>query len=291
VKIVLFGRHGKLARELQRTLAPLGELLVFGSDDADFRRPDALAALLRAARPQVVVNAAAYNAVDRAEREPGLAAAVNATAPGVLAREAGALGAWLLHYGSDYVFDGSGERPWDEAAPTGPLSVYGHSKLVGEQQVQASGCRHLILRTSWLHAPGAECFPRTVLRLAAERDRLEVVDDQIGAPTGADLVAEVSAQALRIALQRPEVAGLYHVAAAGHTSRHACAAFVLDWARAQGLPLKATAPVAVSTRAAANLARRPLNSRLDTRKLCDTFGLSLPAWQAGVARTLGKSAP
>lgn len=290
MKIVLFGRHGQLARALQRTLAPLGELQVFGSDEADFRQPDQLVALLRAARPQVVVNAAAYNAVDRAEREPDVATAINAAAPGVLAREAAALGGWFVHYGSDYVFNGAGDRPWHEDDVPGPLSVYGHSKWAGEQQVLASGGRHLVFRTSWLHAPDGECFPRTVLRLAAERERLEVVDDQVGSPTAADLVAEVSAQALRVALQRPAVAGLYHLAAAGQVSRYACAAFVLDWARVHGRLPRAATLVPVSTRADANLARRPLNSRLDTRKLRETFGIALPPWQDGVVRTLGESA-
>jgi len=293
MKILLFGKNGQLGWELQRALAPLGELVALGSDSApplhaDFAHPEALAATVRALRPQVIVNAAAHTAVDRCESEPERARAINAAAPAVLAREAQALGSWLLHYSSDYVFDGSGSAPWTEDAPTGPLSVYGATKLEGEQAIRASGCRHLILRTSWVYAARGGNFAKTMLRLAKERDRLTVVDDQIGAPTGAELLADVSAHALRSALQRPEVSGTYHAAAGGETSWHGYAQHVIEFARAAGQPIQVAAAAieAVPTSAFPTPARRPANSRLATAKLRDTFGLTLPHWQTGVERML-----
>ncbi len=293
MRIVLLGRNGQLGWELQRALAPLGELVALdragaGGRPADFEQPQTLAALLRALRPDVVVNAAAYTAVDQAEAEPARAHAVNAEAPAVLAREAAALGAWLLHYGSDYVYDGSGDTPRSEDAPTAPLSVYGRSKLAGEEAIRASGCRHLILRTSWVYAARGGNFAKTMLRLAAERESLSVVDDQVGAPTGAELLADVSAHALRVLAARPELGGTYHCAAAGQTSWHGYACHVIAHARAAGVALK-VAPEAVRAIASAQYptpARRPLNSRLDTRRLRAAFGLHLPPWQAGVERML-----
>jgi dTDP-4-dehydrorhamnose reductase len=293
MKILLFGKNGQLGWELQRALAPLGELVALGSQGApslhaDFAHPEALAATVRTLRPQVIVNAAAHTAVDRCESEPDRARALNATAPAVLAREAQALGAWLVHYSSDYVFDGSGSAPWTEEAPTGPLSVYGATKLEGEQAIRASGCRHLILRTSWVYAARGGNFAKTMLRLAKERDRLTVVDDQIGAPTGAELLADVSAHALRGALQRPEVSGTYHAAAGGETSWHGYAQHVIEFARAAGQPVTVAAAAieAVPTSAFPTPARRPANSRLATAKLRDTFDLTLPPWQTGVERML-----
>ena len=293
MKILLFGKNGQLGWELQRALAPLGELVALGSDSApplhaDFAHPEALTATVRALRPQVIVNAAAHTAVDRCESEPERARAINAAAPAVLAREAQALGSWLLHYSSDYVFDGSGSAPWTEDVPTGPLSVYGATKLEGEQAIRASGCRHLILRTSWVYAARGGNFAKTMLRLAKERDRLTVVDDQIGAPTGAELLADVSAHALRSALQRPEVSGTYHAAAGGETSWHGYAQHVIEFARAAGQPIQVAAAAieAVPTSAFPTPARLPANSRLATAKLRDTFGLTLPHWQTGVERML-----
>ena len=293
MKILLFGKNGQLGWELQRALAPLGELVALGSDSApplhaDFAQPEALAATVRALRPQVIVNAAAHTAVDRCESEPERARAINAAAPAVLAREAQALGSWLLHYSSDYVFDGSGSAPWTEDAPTGPLSVYGATKLEGEQAIRASGCRHLILRTSWVYAARGGNFAKTMLKLATERDRLSVIDDQVGAPTGADLLADVSAHALRTAGSRPEVAGTYHVVAAGETTWHAYARHVIEFARQAGRPIKvaANAIEPIPTSAYPTPAERPRNSRLDTTKLRRAFGLTLPAWQVGVDRML-----
>lgn len=294
MKILLFGKNGQVGWELQRALAPLGEVVALGSSSsefaADFSDPESLAATVRAVAPQWIVNAAAYTAVDRAESEADLARAINANAPGVLAREAAAIGARLVHYSTDYVFDGSGSTPWVEDSPTGPLGVYGATKLEGEEAIRRSGCLHLILRTSWVYAARGGNFAKTMLKLAQERDALKVIDDQIGAPTGADLLADVTAHALRQATRQPEVCGTYHVAAAGHTSWHAYAVHVIEQARAQGRPIRVAreAIEAVPTSAFPTPARRPGNSRLNTRKLQDTFDLRLPAWQSGVDRMLAE---
>jgi dTDP-4-dehydrorhamnose reductase len=292
MKILLFGKGGQVGWELQRALAPLGELtaLDFDSTDhhADFSRPAALANTVRALRPDVIVNAAAHTAVDKAEGEPELAATLNVQAPRVLATEAAALGAWLVHYSTDYVFDGSGQSPRDEESATSPLSVYGRTKLEGENHIRASGCRHLIFRTSWVYAARGGNFARTMLKQAAERDELSVIDDQIGAPTGADLLADITAHALRAARCDPQLGGTYHAVAAGETSWHGYARFVIEWARAHGLPVKVAAEQikAVPTSAYPTPARRPLNSRLDTTKLRQAFDLTLPDWQGGVQRML-----
>jgi dTDP-4-dehydrorhamnose reductase len=294
MKIVLFGKNGQVGWELQRALAPLGEVLALDRRSAehhgDFAQPAALAQTVRSLRPDVIVNAAAYTAVDKAESEPQQAAAINAEAPRVLAHEAAAIGAWLVHYSTDYVFDGSGDAPRTEEAPTAPLSAYGRSKLDGEQQIRASGCRHLILRSSWIHSARGGNFARTMLQLAAERDALKVVDDQHGAPTGADLVADVTAHVLRMALADPSLAGTYHVAAAGATTWHRYASLVIDWAREQGLPVRVAreAVRAVPSSEFPTAAQRPLNSRLDTTKLRAAFGLTLPPWQQGVLRMLSE---
>lgn len=294
MKILLLGKSGQVGWELQRALAPLGELIALDrhSPDwpADLTQPDALAATVRAVAPQWIVNAAAHTAVDKAESEPELARVINATAPAVLAREAQALGATLLHYSTDYVFDGSGSTPWVEDAATGPLNVYGRTKLEGEDAIRSSGCQHLILRTSWVYAARGGNFAKTMLRLAQERDALKVIDDQIGAPTGADLLADVAAHALRQLAQQPALSGTYHVAAAGHTSWHGYAQHVIEQARAAGRPIQVQpgAIEAVPTSAFPTPAQRPRNSRLDTRKLQDRFGFRLPSWQSGVDRLLAE---
>jgi len=293
MKILLLGMNGQVGWELQRSLAPLGELVALDFDSpgplaADFTQPEALAATVRAVAPQVIVNAAAHTAVDKAEAEPELARTINAKAPAVLAREAQALGAWLVHYSTDYVFDGSGTGPWSEDSPTGPLSVYGRTKLEGEHALRASGCQHLILRTSWVYAARGGNFARTMLRLAAERDRLSVIDDQIGAPTGAELLADITAHALRAVLAQPDLGGTYHAVAGGHTSWHGYASHVIEFARAAGqsVRVKAQDIAAVPTSAFPTPAQRPRNSRLDTHKLQQAFGLNLPDWRSGVDRML-----
>lgn len=293
MKILLLGKNGQVGWELQRSLAPLGEIVALDFDSpgelrADFTQPESLSATLRAVAPQLIVNAAAHTAVDKAESEPDLARAINAQAPGVIAREAAALGAWFVHYSTDYVFDGSGSAPWGEDAPTGPLNVYGQTKLDGEQAIRASGCRHLILRTSWVYAARGGNFARTMLRLATERDALDVIDDQIGAPTGADLLADVTAHAVRTAQDRPELGGTYHAVAAGETSWCGYARHVIRFARDAGQQLKAMPESVrpVPTSAFPTPAKRPANSRLDTSKLRAAFGLTLPSWQSGVDRML-----
>ena len=295
MKILLFGKDGQLGWELQRALAPLGEVIALGRSgtaDTSVDLADAAAsvAAVRTIAPQIIVNAAAYTAVDKAESDADRARAINAVAPGMLAREAATLGAWLVHYSTDYVFDGSGNAPWCEEDPTGPLNVYGRTKLEGEHAVRASAAHHLILRTSWVYGVRGSNFAKTMLKLAQERDRLTVIDDQFGAPTGAELLADLTTLALRSALGNPAVAGTYHAVAAGETSWHGYARHVIEYARAAGLPIK-VAPQAiesVATSAFPTPARRPLNSRMDTRKLRETFGLMLPDWRTGVERMLAE---
>ena len=292
MNILLFGKGGQVGWELQRSLSVLGQVtaLDFDSTDhcGDFANPAGVADTVRALRPDVIVNAAAHTAVDKAESEPALAHTLNATTPGVLAQEAARLGAWLVHYSTDYVFDGSGSRPWVEADTPAPLSVYGATKLAGEQAIQQSGCQHLILRTSWVYAARGGNFAKTMLRLAQERERLTVIDDQWGAPTGADLLADVTAHAISHLRQRPQDGGLYHCAAGGETNWNLYAKYVLAQAsQAQAaINIKAKEVAPVPTSAFPTPARRPHNSRLDTRKLQATFGLTLPPWQHGVARML-----
>ena len=293
MKILLLGKNGQVGWELQRALAPLGEVIALDFDSpgplkADFSNPESLAATVRAVAPQIIVNAAAHTAVDKAESEPDFARALNATSPAVLAREAAALGAWLMHYSTDYVFDGSGSTPWTEDSPTGPLSVYGVTKLEGEEAIRASGCRHLIFRTSWVYAARGGNFAKTMLKLAKERDRLTVIDDQIGSPTGADLLADLTAHALRAAMARPELAGTYHAVASGETSWHGYAKHVIEFARAAGQAIKVAPEAihAVPTSAFPTPAKRPGNSRMNTHKLQHAFGLALPRWQNGVDRML-----
>ncbi len=295
MKILLFGKTGQVGWELQRSLAPLGQLVALGSGSSemcgDLRDADGIAHTVRTIAPDVIVNAAAHTAVDKAESEPELAGALNARAPGILADEALRCGALLVHYSTDYVFDGSGTRPWTETDPTGPLGVYGRTKLEGEEAIRHAGCRHLIFRTSWVYAARGKNFAKTMLKLAAERDRLTVIADQFGAPTGAELLADVTAHALRQARSVPAVDGTYHLAAGGETTWHGFATFVCDFARRAGVPLRATAIDPVPTSAFPTPAKRPPNSRLDTSKLRGTFDLRLPHWQNGVERMLTEILP
>ena len=296
MKLLLLGRNGQVGWELQRSLAPLGELIALERQgDAggqglcgDLSRLDELARTVRALRPDVIVNAAAHTAVDKAESEPEQARLLNALAPQVLAREAAQTGALLVHYSTDYVFDGSGSAARTETEATAPLSVYGGSKLEGEQLIQASGCRHLIFRTSWVYAARGGNFAKTMLRLAQEREALSVIDDQWGAPTGADLIADVTAHAIRQLQRQPGDQGLYHLVAGSETTWHAYASHVIARARelAPDRPWKVQRIAAVPTSAFPTPAQRPHNSRLNTDRLQQTFGLRLPHWQAGVDRML-----
>ena len=292
MKILLLGKNGQLGWELQRSLAPLGELVALDRNSqqlcGDLSNLPGLLETVQTVRPDLIVNAAAHTAVDKAESEPELARLINASAPGVLAQAAQQLGAWLVHYSTDYVFDGSGSQPWQEADTPAPLSVYGQTKLEGEQLIEAHCSKHLIFRTSWVYAARGGNFAKTMLRLAQERERLTVIDDQWGAPTGAELLADVSAHAIRQVLQRPQDAGIYHLAASGETTWHGYAKHVLAQAqRAQeAIKIIAKEVASVSTSAFPTPARRPHNSRLNTAKLQATFGLTLPPWQQGVDRML-----
>ena len=291
MKILLLGKNGQVGWELQRALAPVGTVVALdrgGADGlhGDLEDLDGIDRTVRSLAPDVIVNAAAYTAVDKAETDVERAGRINAEAPGVLARAAATVGALLVHYSTDYVFDGGGDTPWRENAPTAPLSVYGRSKLAGEEAIRAAGCRHLILRTSWVYAARGGNFARTMLRLAAERERLTVIADQHGAPTGAELIADVSAHALRAEHADRSLGGTYHLAAGGETSWHGYASFVIEQARKLGATLKAGEIAPIGTRDYPTAAARPLNSRLDTSRLRERFGLALPDWRDGVARML-----
>lgn len=295
MKILLFGKNGQVGWELQRSLAPLGELVALDRASTDFCGDlddlDGIRRAIRSVQPDAVVNAAAYTAVDRAESEAALCHRINALAPEAMAVEAAAVGAWMVHYSTDYVFDGSGQRPWTESDPKAPLNVYGRTKADSEERIAAACPNHLLLRTSWVYADRGSNFIDTMLRLGQERDRLTVVADQHGAPTGAELIADVTAHALAAAMRQAGLAGIYHLVPRGDTTWYAYAGYVLSAARARGLPVKA-ALEAVASSAYPAAARRPHNSRLNNSKLEAAFGLQLPAWQHGVERMLaGKTWP
>jgi dTDP-4-dehydrorhamnose reductase len=298
MKILLLGKNGQVGWELQRSLSPLGELIALDRHSTDFCGDlsdlTGLAETVRAVRPDVIVNAAAHTAVDKAESESELARTLNAQAPKVLAIEAAKLGAWLVHYSTDYVFDGSGDAPWVESDTTSPLSVYGATKREGETLIAQHCPKHLIFRTSWVYAARGGNFAKTMLRLGQERDKLTVINDQFGAPTGADLIADVTAHAIRQVTQNQEtadkLAGIYHLVASGTTTWHEYAKHVLAQAHQvkPAIKIKATDVAPVPTSAFPTPATRPHNSRLNTQKLQHTFGLTLPPWQAGVNRMLAE---
>ena len=293
MKILLLGKNGQVGWELQRSLSVLGEVVALDRHSTpcgDLSQPERLAQTVRELRPDVIVNAAAHTAVDKAESEVDLARTLNAAAPAALAQAAAETGAWLVHYSTDYVFNGSGNTPWQEGDATGPLGVYGQTKLEGEQAISASGCKHLIFRTSWVYAARGGNFAKTMLRLAQERERLTVINDQHGAPTGADLIADVTAHAIRSAQHKPELAGLYHLVADGETTWHGYASHAIalarEWRPDLGWKVNEIAPV--ETSAFPTPAKRPQNSRLNTQKLQQAFGLNLPHWQLGVDRLLAE---
>jgi len=292
MNILLFGKSGQVGWELQRALAPLGNLtaLDFNSTDfcGDFTKPEGVAETVRRLRPDVIVNAAAHTAVDKAESEPDLAYLLNAQSVEAIAHEAQKLGAWVVHYSTDYVFPGDGEMPWTETDATGPLNVYGETKLAGEQALQQHCDKHLIFRTSWVYAGKGNNFAKTMLNLAKTRDTLSIISDQFGAPTGAELLADCTAHAIRTALLKPEVAGLYHLVASGITTWADYAELVFAQARQAGIELAVQEVKKVPTSAYPTPARRPNNSRLSTEKFQSMFDLQLPQWQAGVERMLAE---
>jgi len=296
MKILLLGKDGQVGWELQRSLAPLGEVLALDRHSArycgDLSQPERLAQTVLDFKPDFIVNAAAHTAVDKAESEPELAKVLNVDAPAALAKAAAQVGAWLVHYSTDYVFDGSGTHARQEGEGTGPLSVYGQTKLDGEKAIVASGCKYLIFRTSWVYAARGGNFAKTMLRLAQEREKLTIINDQCGAPTGADLIADVTAHAVRrvLSTQNISYSGVYHLVASGETTWHGYASHVIEKAKAMkpelGWKVAAIAPVPTS--AFPTPAKRPANSRLCTHKLQQAFGLVMPPWQQGVDRMLAE---
>lgn len=288
MNILIFGRNGQVGTELQRTLRPLGDLTLAGRSEVDFSRPETLRAFLATCNPEAIVNAAAYSHVDKAEDEPNLARAINVESVGVLADYARARGIWLIHYSTDYVFDGASTFPYAESDATNPLGVYGQTKRDGEAAIAASGCRHLIFRTSWLHAPHGTNFITTILQLARTRDRLRVVADELGAPTGADLVAEVTALGLRRAMSGEVPPGIYHLTCTGVTTWYNYARFLLQIASGCGAKLACTPETIDAVTSADYGARavRPRNSQMNTAKLVRQFGLTLPDWSLGVESTV-----
>jgi dTDP-4-dehydrorhamnose reductase len=296
MKILLLGKNGQVGWELQRSLAPLGEILALDRHSSgycgDLSKPEQLLQTVLAYKPDFIVNAAAHTAVDKAESELGLAHVLNAQAPAVLAKAAAQVGAWLIHYSTDYVFDGSGTHARQEGEGTGPLNVYGQTKLDGEKAIVASGCKCLIFRTSWVYAARGGNFAKTMLRMAQEREQLTVINDQHGAPTGADLIADVTAHAMRRVLNTQNIAfnGVYHLVASGETTWHGYARYVIEQAKQlkPELAWKVQSIAPVSTGAFPTPATRPHNSRLCTAKLQERFGLVLPPWQQGVDRMLAE---
>lgn len=288
--ILLFGKNGQVGWELQRALAPLGKVVALDSRSTaycgDLSNPQGVAETIRALKPQIIVNAAAYTAVDKAESDADSARCVNALAVTEMAKAAEETGAWLIHYSTDYVFDGQGTQPWREEDTTGPLSVYGTTKLEGEQGIQQYCSRYLIFRTSWVYAARGNNFAKTMLKLAKDRETLSVINDQYGAPTGADLIADCTAHAVRFALKDKGLAGIYHLIASGETTWHAYASKVIAFAKSQGVELKVDAINSVPTSAFPTPAKRPSNSRLNTEKFQRSFNLTLPDWQTGVERML-----
>lgn len=290
MNIVLFGKNGQVGWELQRALSPLGKLTVLDRSSTSFcgdlSNLEGIAQTIRTLAPDVIVNAAAYTAVDKAESERDQALLINAKACAVLAREAAAIDAWLVHYSSDYVFDGSGTQPWQESDQTSPVNYYGKSKLEGEQAIIASGCKHLIFRTSWVYSARGNNFIKTILRLASERETLRIIADQVGVPTGAELLADVTAHAIRGCLQKPQQGGLYHLTPSGETNWFEYATFILEKARMAGACFAAQRIIPISSEEYLTPAARPLNSRLNNTKLAKAFCIHLPEWKSGVDRAL-----
>lgn len=289
-RILITGKNGQVGFELQRSLSILGELVAVDRDECDLTDADAIRRLVREVQPDIIVNPAAYTAVDKAESEQATAQAINATAARVLAEEAAGLDALLIHYSTDYVFDGQKSGWYSEIDAPNPQSVYGQTKLAGEQAVAAANPKHIILRTSWVFGVHGVNFLKTIQRLAREREHLKIVADQFGAPTSASLLADVTAQIIARYLNRQGLTdfpyGLYHLVAQGETSWHGYASFVIDALRQRGLPLRVATIDSIPTSGYPLPAPRPANSRLSTQKLRDTFQLTLPSWQSQVEQVL-----
>lgn len=287
MKILILGRDGQVGTALTATLAPLGEIVSYGRAGADFAVPDDVARLVHRERPDFVVNAAAYTAVDKAEDEPELARLVNATSPGRMAEAAAEIGARLIHISTDYVFDGEKAEPYVEDDATSPINVYGQSKLEGETAIAATTADSLILRTSWVHSASHANFAAKILELAAQRDELKVIDDQVGCPTSARLIADVIGRLIgRADAGRPVPAGLYHLTTEGETSRYDYAVFIIEQARRLGAKLKVERILPVPSSAFPTPAPRPRNSHLSSHKLRTALGYDLPGWRDDVMPTI-----
>jgi dTDP-4-dehydrorhamnose reductase len=294
MKILLLGAKGQVGWELQRSLAPLGQLKICNRTTVDFEDASQLQSVIRQFAPTVIVNAAAYTAVDLAESEVDKAFNINAKAVEILAIEAKSLDAWLIHYSTDYVFDGTNSEAYVETDAPNPQSIYGKSKLQGEDAIRESGCSHLIFRTSWVYATRGANFAKTMMRLAKERDELKVVADQFGAPTSAELIADVTALCLfgltLGSVPSENFSGTYHLVAAGETSWHGFAQYVVGAAQKNGEVFR-VAPdkiQAITTEQYPTPAKRPANSRLESKKLAQTFKLSMPSWQTHVDRMIAE---
>lgn len=287
MKILILGRDGQVGTALTAILAPLGEIIAYGRAGADFARPDDVAWLVHRERPDVIINSAAYTAVDKAESEPELARLVNAVSPGRMAEAAAEIGARLIHISTDYVFDGEQAKPYAEEDPTAPLNVYGQTKLEGEEAIATTAADYTILRTSWVHSASHANFAGKILETAAERDELRVIDDQVGCPTSARLIADVIGRIIaRGDAGRPIAGGIYHLTATGETSRYDYARFVIDEARRLGAKLKAERILPVPSSAFPTPAARPHNSHLSTHKLRTALGYDLPDWRDDVRPTI-----
>lgn len=290
MNILLLGKNGQVGWELQRALAPLGNLVALDRHSTeycgDLSNPDGIAATIAAVKPDVIVNAAAHTAVDKAESEPEVAALLNTLAVAKMAEAAEKVGALLVHYSTDYVFNGSGEKAWLESDATEPLSVYGKTKRDGEEAIVSACTNYLIFRTSWVYAAKGNNFAKTMLKLAKDRDELSVINDQFGAPTGAELIADCTAHAIRRAKEQPQLSGIYHLIASGTTTWHEYAEFVISTAKVKGIALQVKKVNPVASSAFPTAAKRPGNSRLDSTKFQESFSLNLPDWRSGVQRML-----
>lgn len=291
MNILLLGKKGQVGWELQRSLRPLGNVVSLDRHSdvcGDLTNLNGLSKTIRALRPDVIVNAAAYTAVDEAESESEIATLINATAPACLAQECLSLDALLIHYSSDYVFDGTGSTPWQEDCPKNPLNHYGKSKWDGDQAIINSGCKHIIFRTSWVYSAQGNNFIKTILRLARQQKTLSIVADQIGAPTEAKWLADVTSHTIPTVISQPELGGVYHLVPLGETSWYNYAHFIVAQARTLGAPLSIQEIAPILSTNYITPAKRPLNSRLDCTKFENTFAIHRPDWEPGVIQALNK---
>jgi len=290
MKILLLGKNGQLGWELQRSLIPLGEVIALDRNSTihcgDLADTSGIIDTIDQIRPDVIVNAAAYTAVDKAESEQSVAEQINATVISAIAESAEKIGAILVHFSTDYVFDGTGDTRWVESDPIAPLNIYGKTKSQGELFIIQKCSRYLIFRTSWVYAAKGKNFAKSILALANQREELSVIDDQFGAPTGAELLADCTAHAILKATNNEKLFGIYHLVASGTTTWYEYAKFVLDRSKEKGLEFKAKGIVPVSTESFPTAATRPKNSRLNNRKFQQAFEMTLPDWRIGLVRTL-----